>query len=581
MTLELISLLVRANLVLAAAILLVLLLRGPARRAFGARLAYALWLIPPLAAAMCFAPERVEHVVLPAEIMTSLPLAAVHPTQSLTPTLPPLLVTRVLLALWAGGVLIHLGVLALRQFRFVGALGRLQRRADLGARVFEAESSAHGPAVIGVLRPVIVTPADFEQRFSGEEQAIVLAHERAHMAQGDPLINAAAALLQCLNWFNPLIHVAQRALRADQELACDAAVLAAQNAQAARRPYAEAILKTQIGPAAPLGCAWPSPSQSSLKERIAMLKSSLPSPAQRLLGVSVVAVASFAACAAAWSAQPARVVVTTEATPQAAPVTPLPPDPLAAIPTPKAQGARLYLAQAPSHHHHDNTDDDDSAAPTAPTPPTPATPSVAPTPQAVPAPAVPHIAPVPPTPPAALDGGDGHQQHFSYHSDNGHGVVTMDGRTYRWEDLSPEQRAQIQARIDLAMQRSREARERALEAGRVAREQGMQARREAMVHAQEAMREASRANRIRVRGEDVDMSPEMRAELRAVTEEASRMATIAAAANSDEHREELQRMRADMEQHAQRLREMAAHMRTTEERAPHADSSHDHGLTPN
>src|SRR5512147_1571859 len=144
---DLVWLVGRVNLVLAAAIVVVLLLRMPARRLFGARVAYALWLMPLLAAAMCFAPARVVHVFVS------------PPTSSATAVVPHN--EPWLFFLWVSGALISLAVLALRQFRFTRSLGRLFPRDDLGSDVRGAESAAQGPAVIGVLRPVIVTPADF------------------------------------------------------------------------------------------------------------------------------------------------------------------------------------------------------------------------------------------------------------------------------------------------------------------------------------------------------------------------------------------------------------------------------------
>jgi beta-lactamase regulating signal transducer with metallopeptidase domain len=306
---DLLDLILRANLVLAAGVIAVLLLRGPARAWFGARIAYALWLIPPLAAAMCLVPPRTEIVTVPAHFPAPLdvahlsasapPPALVHPT--------PIDISIALIGAWAGGVLLCLIILALRQQRYVSSLGGLQPREDLGARVFAAASTAIGPALIGVFRPKIITPADFDARFSQEERRIILAHERTHMAHGDPLVNAACALLQCLNWFNPFVHIAVRALRTDQELACDAAVLEA--AQSARRPYAEALLKTQNPQLpAPLGCAWPSPTHRSLKERISMLKRPVPNLAQRLLGGAAVAAVIVIGCGAAWTAQPPALV---------------------------------------------------------------------------------------------------------------------------------------------------------------------------------------------------------------------------------------------------------------------------------
>ncbi len=299
MTNELLDLLLRVNIALAAAIIVVLQLRAPARRFFGARVGYALWVTPLVAAAMCFVPGRVEHVTLPAAD-TLIPAYASAGSVAVQP--PYLLWT------WASGALLSLIVLALRQFRFTRALGRLSAREDLGAGVHAAESAKHGPAVIGVFKPMIVTPSDFDARFDAEERRIVLAHERAHLAQGDPWINAVVLLAQCLNWFNPFVHVGARALRVDQELACDAAVLA--QAEGARRRYAEAMLKTHIAAAVPIGCAWPPYDLTSFKERIAMLKRTLPSRTQTIAGVSVIALATAAAAAAAWAAQPTRIITT-------------------------------------------------------------------------------------------------------------------------------------------------------------------------------------------------------------------------------------------------------------------------------
>src|SRR5690606_27588265 len=101
--------------------------------------------------------------------------------------------------------------------------------------------SRAGPVVIGVLKPRIVVPADFARRFTVEERALVLAHERGHLARRDPMINAIAVLVRSLGWFNPLVHVAAAALRIDQELACDARVLAKDRAP---RCYAGAMLKS-------------------------------------------------------------------------------------------------------------------------------------------------------------------------------------------------------------------------------------------------------------------------------------------------------------------------------------------------
>src|SRR5262249_46146201 len=161
----------------------------------------------------------------------------------------------VLLVVWAVGACAVLSLTLVQQQRAVRAFELAPDRA------LQRSASKFGPAVVGVLRPQVVVPADFELRFSPAERELVLAHERAPLAAGHTRINAALADLTSLCWFNPLVHWWSKLARVDQELACDAAVL--ERFPAKRGDYAEALLKTQIDPASlPLGCAWPSRSSS-------------------------------------------------------------------------------------------------------------------------------------------------------------------------------------------------------------------------------------------------------------------------------------------------------------------------------
>lgn len=80
------------------------------------------------------------------------------------------------------------------------------------------------PMVWGVLKPRLLLPQGFEI-WSPEKQRAVLLHELAHLKRGDPLALWAAQWVKALHWFNPLIWLTFRQLRADQERACDDAVL--------------------------------------------------------------------------------------------------------------------------------------------------------------------------------------------------------------------------------------------------------------------------------------------------------------------------------------------------------------------
>jgi len=297
MTLDVLAALLRANLAASVAILLVWAIRKPVRERFGAQAAYALWLIPLLAALAGFAPRPQAGTAIDPIVLTATTAGArlAAPVLNANPSLPGLL-----LAIWLVGALAATALLLIRQARFVASLGRLERVAP---RLFRAEHSGVGPAVVGALRPRIVAPADFEARFDATEQQLILAHEQVHLERGDARINALAAAIQCLCWFNPLAHLAARLLRIDQELACDAAVLS--QLPSARRLYAELLLKTQLATQPlPLGCHWPAGSEHPLKERIVMLTSPLPHAARRSLGVAAVATLSLGAACAAWAANP-------------------------------------------------------------------------------------------------------------------------------------------------------------------------------------------------------------------------------------------------------------------------------------
>jgi bla regulator protein blaR1 len=98
-----------------------------------------------------------------------------------------------------------------------------------------------GPVLIDILRPRIVVPTDFDVRYGARERALMLAHERAHLAREDLLVGAVAMIRLCLFWFNPLMYWALNRLRFDQELACDAMVL--RTVRDGRRQYARTLLQ--------------------------------------------------------------------------------------------------------------------------------------------------------------------------------------------------------------------------------------------------------------------------------------------------------------------------------------------------
>lgn len=292
---ELYPWLVEATFATSAAMLVVLALRKPLRAAFGAGAGHAAWSSVPVA---------LLATLLPAGEMDapSAPLAVIGAPIRVLAGEAPHAATPGISALaciaWICGCLAFAGLQALQQRSFMRGLGRI---ADRGEGLLLADSVSGLPAVIGLWKPRIVMPADAMDRYDVDERALMLAHEREHIARGDLLANAFVAMLRCLFWFNPLVHVAARRFRDDQELACDARVIARH--PHARRAYGEAMLKTQMATSMlPLGCHWGQ--THPLKERIEMLKRPLPSSVRSAAGRGMVIAILLASGYAAWAAQP-------------------------------------------------------------------------------------------------------------------------------------------------------------------------------------------------------------------------------------------------------------------------------------
>ncbi len=281
------------------AVLIVRLLRKPMRAAVGARTAYWLWtLIPAMVAAVLLpAPSMMlasAPVKLPEPIRSAFAATAMGGSASYQALLLNLVV-----AIWAIGACAALFSMLARQRSFLRSLGTLVPDED---GVYRSDIVV-APMLLGTWHPKIVVPKDFDLRYSPEERELILAHERAHEYRHDALINLAASFALCLHWFNPLMYRALTWLRVDQELACDAFVLAQRHN--ARRRYADTLLKAQLAAQSrssqPLGCHWQS--IHPLTERISMLKRPLPGQRRRLAGCGFIIMLTGLASYAVWAGQ--------------------------------------------------------------------------------------------------------------------------------------------------------------------------------------------------------------------------------------------------------------------------------------
>ena len=301
-----------------ALIALVMLLRRPVARYFGAGAAYALWflplarlLIPPFTLPAWMRPlaQTSEEVVAASEPVFAfetdavvLPLA--EPGMS-APTVvaasqPPVDFLTPMLLLWLGGALVFL----VRRFWLYFELRRelledARPVGDVGSIRLIETPAISGPMAFGVIDRVIALPVGFMTSRNRHQRDLAIEHELAHHRGGDLLANMVVQPLFAIHWFNPLGWLGWQALRRDQEAFCDARVVASRPREE-RAAYAGIIADfarhTSVAPrpalAAPMAC--PVLGDKSIIHRLRSLSMSDISPRRRLTGRAAIASAFLA-----------------------------------------------------------------------------------------------------------------------------------------------------------------------------------------------------------------------------------------------------------------------------------------------
>lgn len=123
-------------------------------------------------------------------------------------------------------------------------LAELFAEAKAGAGVRRARllvtNGVETPGVSGLFRPAVLLPARIEECLDDDDIRRVLQHELAHIRRLDLGTNWLFWLLGVVHWFNPVLYLALRRMRADRELACDENVMTATNDAAG---YGETLLR--------------------------------------------------------------------------------------------------------------------------------------------------------------------------------------------------------------------------------------------------------------------------------------------------------------------------------------------------
>jgi bla regulator protein blaR1 len=260
--------------------IVVLGIRRPVAKLFGARMAYALWLLPALRMILPPLPEFAErvapvvrpmrHVFMPAYALPLPPVAASAPVDWMGP----------LATIWLAGAVLAFGAAMLAYFRFLKTLRTDSAPiGDLDGVPVWTTASVEGPLAFGIVRRVIALPVDYATQYAPDELDFALRHERMHHYRRDLVANMLALVARSIHWFNPVAYVAWNAFRADQEMACDAAVIAASGD---RHTYAITLWKSAWGRLPPAACAMNGKGQ--LKRRLGMMNRKGNSPGRTLAG---------------------------------------------------------------------------------------------------------------------------------------------------------------------------------------------------------------------------------------------------------------------------------------------------------
>ena len=109
----------------------------------------------------------------------------------------------------------------LPQDRFQNDLAAINLRQNVK---FMASQKARTPFVIGVLKPVIILPAQLLDE-DDETISIYIRHELLHIKKHDMVFRLLSLMAVCIHWYKPFCHWCRKELIVVSEICCDHEVL--------------------------------------------------------------------------------------------------------------------------------------------------------------------------------------------------------------------------------------------------------------------------------------------------------------------------------------------------------------------
>lgn len=270
---------------------LVLLLRNPVRKTLGANNAYWLWLIP-LVRIVAWDKTEVDSVILKKINFTDdtflIKILQNPDNFQLSNYLSYEVFWLIGLIIWV--LLRFLGFKVFRKNLIDSSVKTELKHLKIDFIEFKLFSKVNyfytsnpsAPFITGLFNPCIYLPNESFDKLSKIQQICIIKHELTHLKRKDLWFQILAELIRTIFWFNPIVHIAWKAFRQDQELACDYQVLAKSN-KLERYEYGRVLLKGIRAHALPATMAF----FNNHKQRFIMLEKHNNSKINNILGITL------------------------------------------------------------------------------------------------------------------------------------------------------------------------------------------------------------------------------------------------------------------------------------------------------